>query len=75
MKRKSSYVLERIASWPKQDIKELVEIAREIEARRTGVYRLDDDERASVRIGMKEADIGQFMSDKSVADSDKHYGL
>jgi hypothetical protein len=55
MKRKSSYVLERIAPWPKQDIKELEEAAREIETRRTGVYRLDDDERASVRTGMKEA--------------------
>ena len=75
MKRKSSYVLERIASWPKKDIKELEEAAREIETRRTGVYRMDDDERASVRTGMKEAEIGQFMSDKAVAESDKHHGL
>jgi hypothetical protein len=75
MKRKSSYVFERIASWPKQDIKELDKAAREIETRRTGVCRLDDDERASVRIGMKEADVGQFMFDKAIAESDKNYGL
>ena len=75
MRRKSSYVLERVASWPKEDIKALEEAAREIETRRTGLYRLTDDERASVRTGIKEADIGHFVSDKEVAEADKHHGL
>lgn len=75
MRRKSSYVLERIASWPKEDIKALEEAAREIETRRTGVYRLTDDERASVRTGKKEADIGHFMPDKEVAEADNRHGL
>ena len=49
-------LLERVESWPQEDQEELVEYAREIEARRTGVYRatqeelriLDDAERSGV---------------------------
>jgi hypothetical protein len=33
-------ILELMASWPAEDQEELSELAREIEARRTGVYRL-----------------------------------
>ena len=40
-------ILERVASWPAEDQEELSELAREIEARRTGVYRLRDEERAA----------------------------
>jgi hypothetical protein len=75
MRRKSSYVLHRIASWPKKDVEELEEAAREIEVRRTGLYRLTDDERSHVRIGLEEADIGHFMSDKTMAEADKHHDL
>ena len=41
-------ILERVATWPKQDQEELADLAREIEARRTGVYVLDEDENASI---------------------------
>jgi hypothetical protein len=41
-------ILERVASWPAEDQEELSELAREIEARRVGVYRLSDDERAAI---------------------------
>ena len=50
-------VLEGVRSWPKEDQEELAEIAREIEAARTGVYVLaartgvyvlSDDERAAI---------------------------
>ena len=49
-------LLEQVESWPQEDQEELVEYAREIEARRTGVYRatqeelrtLDDAERSGV---------------------------
>jgi hypothetical protein len=49
-------LLEQIESWPAEDQEELAEYAREIEARRTGVYRaspeelevLDDAERGGV---------------------------
>jgi len=39
-------VLERVASWPAEDQEELSELAREIEARRTGIYRLRADPRS-----------------------------
>ena len=41
-------ILERVASWPAEDQEELSELARDIEARRTGVYRLGDDEPAAI---------------------------
>jgi predicted transcriptional regulator len=60
-------------SWPREDQDELAEYAREIEARRTGVYRMSDDERAAVNQGMAEADQGTFVSDDSVAKADKRH--
>ena len=43
-------LLEEIGSWPKEDQDELVEVAREIKARRTGTYVMTDEERAAVRL-------------------------
>jgi hypothetical protein len=37
-------IMERVASWPEEDQEELAEIAREIEARRSGVYKATADE-------------------------------
>ena len=58
MKDKS--FLKQIASWPEADQQEIAEVAREIESRRTGVYRLSDAERAAVREGIDAADVGHF---------------
>ena len=41
-------VLEGVRRWPTEDQAELAEVAREIEARRRGVYALSDDERAAI---------------------------
>jgi predicted transcriptional regulator len=56
-------VLESVHSWPTEDQEELIELAREIEARRTGVYIMDDEERAAVREGLEQARRGEFVSD------------
>jgi predicted transcriptional regulator len=53
-------LLERVASWPEEDQDELAAVAAEIEARRTGIYQLSDDERAAVRKGMDAARRGEF---------------
>jgi len=37
-------LLEQVESWPSEDQEELAEYAREIEARRTGVYRATNEE-------------------------------
>jgi hypothetical protein len=42
-------VLDSVSSWPLEDQEELAEIAREIEARRSGVvYVMTDHERAAI---------------------------
>jgi hypothetical protein len=41
-------ILEQVATWPAEDQEELSELAREIEARRSGIYRLSDEERAAI---------------------------
>ena len=66
-------LLEQVESWPEEDQEELVEYAREIEARRSGVYTMSDDERAAVRRGLAEADRGEFVPDDIVAQADKRH--
>jgi hypothetical protein len=61
-------------SWPQEDQEELAEYAREIEARRTGVYVMSDEERAAVRRGLAQADRGEFVPDEVVAEADKRHG-
>jgi hypothetical protein len=41
-------LLEQVESWPHEDQEELAEYAREIEARRTGVYRATPEELAAI---------------------------
>ena len=59
-------ILEKVASWPVEDQEELAEVAREIEARRTGVYHLSDEERVAVRVGMDAARRGEFAPDNEM---------
>ena len=64
-------VLEGVRSWPRQDQEELAEAAREIEARRKGVYIMTDEERAAVS-GARE---GRLASHDEVADFWKSRGI
>jgi predicted transcriptional regulator len=61
-------------TWPKEDQEELAEHAREIVARRSGVYLMSDDERAAVRQGLAEADRGEFVPDEVVAEANGRHG-
>ena len=56
-------ILRRVEAWPQEDQEALVEYAREVEARRTGIYRLTDEERFAVREGLEQAKRGEFVSD------------
>jgi hypothetical protein len=71
MNRTLKEVIEHAEAWPLEDQQELAEYAREIEARRTGVYTMSDDERVAVRKGLAEADRGEFVPDEIVAEADK----
>lgn len=55
-------ILEHVASWPIEDQEELYELARGIEARRTGLFRLNDEERAAIDIARR----GPLASDAEV---------
>jgi predicted transcriptional regulator len=61
-------LLERVQSWPQEDQDELADLAREIESRRSGVYRLSDEERAAVRAGMDAARRGDFVPEQEMED-------
>ncbi len=64
-------VLKKIATWPEEDQEELAELAREIEARRTGIYVLSEAEREAIA----EARRGAFASDDEAAGFWKRHGL
>jgi hypothetical protein len=55
-------ILEKVASWPQEDQEELAEIARDIEARRSGIYRATPNELAAI----DEADRGGVASDQEI---------
>ncbi len=64
-------ILRRVEHWPQEDQDELAEVAREIEARRTGVYVLSGDEKAA----LDEALRSDAASDQEVAAFWKSHGL
>jgi predicted transcriptional regulator len=66
MNPETKTLLEQVESWPQEDQDELAAVAREIESRRSGVYRLSDEERTAVRAGMDAARRGDFVSDEEM---------
>ena len=64
-------LLERVAAWPEEDQEELAALAREIEARRTGVYELSDGERAAIDAARRSG----LASDDHVATFWKRHGV
>ena len=64
-------ILERVATWPEQDQEELAGVAREIEARRTGFYVLDEDEKAAI----EKARRGPIVPDDEVSSFWKRSGI
>jgi predicted transcriptional regulator len=59
-------ILRKVESWPEEDQVELADLARDIEARRTGVYRLSDEEREAIKLGLADAQAGRFASDQEI---------
>ena len=48
-------ILRRVETWPQEDQEELLEMVRAIEARRTGLYVLSDDERVAIEAARRIA--------------------
>lgn len=59
-------LLERLESWPEEDQEELVEVAREIEARRGGVYTPTPDEESAIREGLAQLKRGDSVSEQDM---------
>jgi predicted transcriptional regulator len=74
-KEQINAVLESVRSWPQQDQEELVELAREIEARRSGVYVMSDEERVAVQEGLDQARRGEFVPDDEMTAFWKKYDV
>jgi len=64
-------VLESVRTWPQEDQEELAELAREIQARRSGVYILSDDEREAI----DEAERSGLASEEEVKSFWKRHGI
>ncbi len=71
MTQAANDILRRVESWPREDQEELAELAREIEARRTGVYVLNDKEKAALDEALKSG----VASDEEVAAFWKRHGV
>jgi hypothetical protein len=59
-------LLERAETWPEEDQNELAEVARDIEARRTGVYHATPEELAAIDEATAELDRGEVASEAEV---------
>ena len=74
MNQKLKELVEQAQTWPEEDQEELAEFAREIQARRTGIYRISEEEWAGMQQGLREADRGEFVSDAILVEADKRHG-
>ena len=66
MNQMAKDILRRVETWPEEDQEELAELAREIEARRTGVYVLDEDEEAAIREALAQLYRGEGVSEEEM---------
>lgn len=60
-------MLPAIESWPAEDQRELAEAARDIEARRLGVYRATAEDLEGIGAGLADLRQGRIASPESVA--------
>jgi hypothetical protein len=68
-------ILEQVESWPREDQEELAEFAREIEARRSGVYVVDAEEDAAIREGLAQLNRGESVSEEDMKTFWKRCGV
>jgi hypothetical protein len=59
-------VLERVESWPEEDQEELAEVARDIEARRTGTYHATPEDLAAIDEALGQVARGEVASQEEI---------
>ena len=75
MNQTTKEILRRVEAWPEEDQAELAELAREIEARRSGVYVLNEDEEAAIREALVQLDRGEGVSEEEMEAFWKRCGI
>jgi hypothetical protein len=58
--------LDRIRSWPPDRQEDLVRMLDEIESSGVTVYDLSDEEERLIRVGLDQAERGEFVSDSDM---------
>ena len=66
MSPKVKEILQHVTSWPEEDQDELAEYAREIEARRTGVYHATPEELQAIDEALGQVARGEVASKAEV---------
>jgi transcription elongation GreA/GreB family factor len=66
MTKTAKQLLERVASWPEEDIEKLEEAARQIEAWRNGEYHATEDELRAIDEAIAELDRGEVVSEAQI---------
>jgi hypothetical protein len=66
MSKTAKQLLERVASWPEEDIEKLEQAARQIEAWRNGEYHATDEELRALDEAIAEIDRGEVASEAQV---------
>jgi transcription elongation GreA/GreB family factor len=66
MTTSAKQLLERVASWPEEDIEKLEEAARQIEAWRNGEYHATEEELRAIDEAIAELDRGEVASEAQV---------
>jgi hypothetical protein len=59
-------LLEQVETWPREDQEELAEYAREIAARRTGIYRASAEELQAIDEALGQVARGELASKEEV---------
>jgi hypothetical protein len=71
MSQTAKDILRRVETWPQEDQEKLLEMARAIEARRTGIYVLSEDEQASIDAARRS----DLVSDDQVRAFWRRFGI
>ena len=66
MTKRAEQLLERVASWPEEDIATLEEAARQIEAWRSGEYHATVEELRAIDEAIAELDRGEVAGPEQV---------
>ena len=66
MSQSARQILERVQTRPPQDLEELADRAREVDAHRTGVYDLTPEEETAIRDGLAGVQRGEWTNEETM---------